>query len=155
MNEKEILFKQLEFISDLYIEDDMLYSIDDWIKNLIIEFNIPEKLINAFVCYAEEFLRQPEECVNSYGCFWNDDVNESIINKYNSFFYPILEYCFPKNDNMCVVQPSWDDSSIICCLTNDKCVYLVYKKSWNDWYESKNILNDLNKIAQKMQAQNK
>ena len=52
-----VLVAQLESMNELgYVQDG---EPDQWIKELIAEFKIPDELIPAFIAYAEEFLQRP------------------------------------------------------------------------------------------------
>lgn len=147
-----VLVAQLESMNELgYVQDG---EPDQWIKELIAEFEIPDELIPAFVSYAEEFLQQPKGCLNESGPFWDDhDVLMGIISKFRMFYEPILQYVYPGwLDSRIVIEPSYEDSTAICIIANDECVLLEDIKAWHFWFSPEGLLDRLAKIAEQVKG---
>lgn len=148
----DVLIAQLENMCDLgFIQDT---EPDRWIKELIAEFEIPDKLIPAFIAYAEEFLQQPKGCLNESGPFWDDhDVLVGIISKFRMFYEPILIHAFLNfsyYNSRIIIEPSYEDSTAICIIANDECVLLEDIKAWHFWFKSEELLDNLAEIAEQI-----
>lgn len=149
-----VLVAQLESMNELrYVQDG---EPDQWIKELIAEFEIPDELIPAFVSYAEEFLQQPKGCLNESGPFWDDhDVLMGIISKFRMFYEPILIHAFldfSYCNSRIIIEPSYEDSTAICIIANDECVLLEDIKAWHFWFSPEGLLDRLAKIAEQVKG---
>lgn len=150
----DVLIAQLENMNDLgYIQN---ADPDQWIKELIAEFEIPDKLIPAFIAYAEEFLQQPEGCLNESGPFWNDyDVLMGIISKFRMFHEPIVMNAHPNFnwlDSRIIIEPSYEGATTICIIINNKCVLLDDIKAWHFWFSPEDLLDHLARIAEQVKG---
>lgn len=149
-----VLVAQLESMNELgYVQDG---EPDQWIKELITEFEIPDKLIPAFIAYAEEFLQQPGGCLNESGPFWNDhDVLMGIISKFRMFYEPIVMNAHPNLnwlDSRIIIEPSYEDSTAICIIINGECVFLEDIKAWHFWFSPEGLLDHLARIAEQVKG---
>lgn len=147
-----ILMAQLENMDDLGCVQNT--EPDRWIKELITEFKIPDKLIPAFVAYAEEFLQKPSGCINESGPFWdNCDLLRAIISKFRMFYQPIVLSVYPNfnwvNDQI-IIQPSYEDTTVICIVINQECAFLDNIKAWHFWFSPENLLDCLAEIAEQI-----
>jgi hypothetical protein len=149
-----VLVAQLESMNELgYVQDG---EPDQWIKELITEFEIPDKLIPAFIAYAEEFLQRPDGCLNESGPFWNDhDVLMGIISKFRMFYEPIVMNAHPNLnwlDSRIVIEPSYEDTTVICIVINQKCTFLDNIKAWHFWFSPEGLLDHLARIAEQIKG---
>ncbi len=148
---REILIKQLEEINtymNLSGSKDKLID-NTWIDVWSKEFKIPQNLKLAFIEYALEFLLEPYGCINFNSAFWgNEDLTVDIINKFKYFYQPIAEYLYPNSDINIVVEPSFEDTSTICILKNNVCIYYSYEKVWHLWSEPNELFSFLKDIAE-------
>ncbi len=148
-----VLMAQLENMDDLGCVQNT--EPDQWIKELIAEFEIPDKLIPAFIAYAEEFLQRPGGCLNESGPFWNDhDVLMGIISKFRMFYEPIVLNTHPNFNwfySRIIIEPSYEGATTICIIINNKCVLLDDIKAWHFWFSPEDLLDCLARITEQIQ----